>query len=354
MFLVGGTKMPDNLLNGVLENLIAAMIGAAFVAIAGFAVARVKNYLFEKKLNVSGTYISKFDDTQSGERVRLYALAKIKQRGRFLIGRSEAFENQPGKERAWILKGEVYSSGTVLGSYVCVTPRQTGMGTFSLETQGDDLVGHWSGYDSENHMMNHGGYAFTRAADLNVRLYQDRDHSTVLRIAATTLGDGYFENPREFAAGVQSILLVGTDRRTKQIVGFAAGRIMAAGEFAKLYPTLSRSLVPIDLREADTAGSVGCLQTVAVSPDFHGRGIGFQLLSELRSRLGKQGATAFISPAWRVDGKTNVGNVLSAMSMKPMTEIPAYWKTECEAGQFTCPAKSGSKPCRCDVVLYKD
>lgn len=346
--LVAGEMWP-----GVAENLVAAGIGAALAGAAGATYSITKNFLIERKLNVAGDYISIFEDTQDGRRVSLYAHAKIRQRGRRFAGVSKIYANQSGSERDWELKGDLFDAGKLLGSYVCTTPHQSGMGTFSLAIQGRDLVGHWSGYDSQNNIMNHGVYRFMRVADVTIRGYRPADKPAVFKIAASTLGKGYFQSPEEYLKLPNAVVLVAVDQ-SRDVVGFCAGQVFPENGFAAAYPTIPKAAIPLDLRQNDSDGHVGVIQTIGVSPQCQGRGVGFRLLSEMQGALQSRSAKIFISPAWRAEEKTNIGGVLSAMSMQPFYTLSRYWKKECDGGEFLCPARHVSgEGCRCDVVLYK-
>lgn len=353
--MISATALATNpLALGVLENLIAAAIGGAMTAGAALAFTRVKNLVSERRFRLGGVYISKFDDTQEGKRIQVLARVKLKQKGRRLEGDSEAFARQPGKERSWRLRAEIFDPCTVLGSYVCTTPAQTGMGTFSLEIRGQALVGYWSGYDSENHIMNFGQYEFFREADVRIRPYTTTDRAAVVRIAAETLGSGYFNSPGEYldtSTPSRALVILAADKRNKSPLGFAAGRILQDDELDNLYPA-GRQQKPLDIREASARGEVGLIQTVAVAINAQGRGVGIRLVAELEQQLGELGASTFVVPAWAVEGKVNIGGVLTALGYERYAELKGFWAKACRNKEFFCPANAG-RGCVCDLILYK-
>jgi ribosomal protein S18 acetylase RimI-like enzyme len=337
--------------NGVIQNIIAGLIGAALTTVLTISYRYTRNRLIERQLNVSGKYISTFEDTQNGVRHVIYAAATIRQRGLHIYGTSSLYPNQPGKERSWALKGELFDKSTILGTYTCTTAHQRGIGTFSLEIKDRSLDGYWTGYDSDNRIMNHGVYRFVRVLDVTIDPFRDEDTPALVSVASKTLGRMYFNDPRRYLSSPSSHILVAREKKTHLVVGFIAGKCLPKGQLLSKYGSLSRKMIPLDIREADKVGRLGVIEEMGVHPKYQGRGTGRSLIERMETTL-RSSSTTVIVPTWRFRQTNEVEPILLARGYEPFCELPQFWKNDCDRGAFACPARSQDR-CQCDLVFFK-
>lgn len=331
------------------NDLVVALLGGVLAGLASLVWRFARNKSFERKLLIGGEFISFFEDTQDGQRVRLYAKAVLRQRGRKLLGHSDAYDNQLGRERNWRLEGELAEHGAVVGTYVCTTLHQEGSGAFALQVVKSDLVGFWTGYDSDNHVMNHGAYVFRRLLSVEIRRYVAADRSAVVRIAEATLGRGWFAEPDQVEQDERANIWVAVS--LDRIVGFCVGKQLSGAEFAALFPAVPTGVLPLAVRDALRLDCLGMIPEIAVAPEAQERGVGHQLAKATINALRAAGSSAIVIPAWRVEGRLAAQGLLDAFDCRKFTEAKGYWKAECLAGQFQCKAKRG-RSCRCDLVLF--
>lgn len=337
-----------------VENLLAGIVGAIILWTYAQLMVTTRSYLYKRKYRVQGEYISYFVDTQDGQRVISVATAKIKQTGRKIQGTSDLLPYSPGKERNWTISGEIIQDHYILGNYVCTTPLQTGMGTFTLRmVDMNRLEGHWSGYDSDNLTMNHGEYIFKRIANIKIEPYSSRYLHQVIRIEAETLGAGYITSELKAVdiSDKSRIAYIAKDIKTDEICGIAIGHCIRNQRFEEAVPRLNEIAIPPDVLHASATDRLAILSVLAVAKAYQGRGVGTKLARAMEKALSSAGAEIVIALAWELDSKVFVHSVLATGQYTKIGAIPKYWKSECDAQHFSCPERGES--CRCGVVIYR-
>jgi GNAT superfamily N-acetyltransferase len=346
----------ENITLSVLGDLITAAIGGTLLLFAQYAISSYRERRERAVLDLTGEYVTYFYDTQNGQRVRSSAKAVLRQKGRLVTGETTLLEHVPGKERSWVIKAEIMKDGNILGHYVCTTPYQTGMGSFSLRANTKEhLLGHWSGYDSDNNTMNYGEYEFKRSAAIEIVEAEPDHESAIYRIASVTLGNGYLPRLDELGARPGSLLLVALAADSGRVLGFVSAELIPKGAFRDEVPRFPTGYSNPALRHADRDGTIGVVRDMGVDPASQGKGIGLRLTEQACASLLRRGAKVLVAGAWKYIGPSgqtvlNVSSVLEANAFQKVCEVEGYWQEDCDAGRFNCPVRG--ETCACGVVFF--
>jgi predicted N-acetyltransferase YhbS len=327
----------------IASELLASSVGAIVAASTALAYRSTRNALLQRRFPVGGDFISYFEDEVEGERVVVTSHSRLKQRGKDITGVNWAPDG-----RAWVLEGSVIHSNHITGIYHASSPRDQGIGVFYLDLVGDDLDGIWVGYDHANRKTTHGRYWFRRKSSVRVLGYQPKHRAAVLQIISETLGAGYLMDIDSVVRkpNVKAFVAV-SDERVK---AFAFGFVCEPTELQSILTPHTLPL-PLDVKYADDSGRLAVIQTVAVAPSLQGRGVGRTLMETLESALKKSKAELIVTPAWSVRGAVNLAGTLRKLGHVEWETIANYWKAQCDADAFRCPARTDS--CVCDVVWFK-
>jgi len=93
------------------------------------------------------------------------------------------------------------------------------------------------------------------------------------------------------------------------------------------------------------------VRTVAVNPDYSGRGIGTDLVAKSVEYLKCSGAKKIMSPLWKHDGIVNSEVIFRRNGFVPVHEIPDYWLKDSIEKGYSCPVCG--KGCHCTCVMYE-
>lgn len=93
------------------------------------------------------------------------------------------------------------------------------------------------------------------------------------------------------------------------------------------------------------------VRTVAVSPDYMGRGIGTALVAKSVEYLKDNDAKTILSPLWKHEGGVNSDVIFRRNGFVPKQEIPDYWYADSLEKGYTCPVCG--KGCHCSCVMYE-
>lgn len=96
--------------------------------------------------------------------------------------------------------------------------------------------------------------------------------------------------------------------------------------------------------------SVGIIDTVAVHPDYQGKGIATVLVGAASTRLAVEGASLVESYAWKDFDGIHLRKPLERNGFKEIEWFPKFWQNLPYTG-FEC-ATCGY-PCLCTAVLYR-
>ena len=156
---------------------------------------------------------------------------------------------------------------------------------------------------------------------IRIRDLQPADIDEILAIADVQLGEKYITIDDISACNV----IVAEDVEMQKCVGFCLSYV---GQDGTAY-----------------------VRTVAVSPDYSGRGIGTALIAKSVEYLKSVGAKKIMSPLWKHDGIVNSDVIFRRNGFLPVREIPDYWYADSIAKGYSCPVCG--KGCHCTCVMYE-
>ncbi len=115
-----------------IDNFIRAIIESAVVIVV-FAIVKsiydcILNHFLNKKYNLSGEYITRYEDIINGEKKMFTAPAKLKQKGNTIEGETRFPYD---KDRDWILKGTISKEKFINGYMKMLISIFMVMGIFS-------------------------------------------------------------------------------------------------------------------------------------------------------------------------------------------------------------------------------
>ncbi len=325
----------------ILSEVTAGLIGIGLTIGVERAVKFVGRRRLEKRFPIAGTYMSKYED--KGRIVT--APVELKQRGSEVQG--ESYEGN----RKWILKGLVTEDGYLQGRYWAENVFDKGFGSFLLKIEPNcDMHGYWFGKDIKEREIQRGSYDFYKR-DISIEPVSPRDIPALLDIAEKQLGDAYI-NRRDLENGKDRIAL--SAAVNGRVVGFGTARVIPAQEFyGKFEPFFKQdptALRPLQRRLPDKE-NVGLVASVAIAPEFHGRGIGTALVERCIQELAARGVTVLVATAWHSRNGTNAGSLLENKGFQKVLEVPEFWKEASLQNNFSCPV-CGPPPCECAATVY--
>ena len=335
----------SNLLGIAWENIFVGLLGGFFVSFILFAISFIKNKILEKKYPIMGKYLTTFEDIENGKTVYTSGLALLKQNGKKIKGETFLSNN-----RTWIIDGELTDTGNLHGVYFAKDPLDKGIGNFFLKIANDRyMYGLWSGYDSENNIVNSGKYTFIPLLENYLIRNAEKEHITqIVAIGNEELGEGFLNYLevmnilKEKTTYICKVALM-----DKVLLGFCLCKLVDRSEICE-YLQIKQSDLPHYVLCADR---IGVLKTIAVNRKSQHRGIGYALAFEAYNEMVKNNIQAISSIAWKNGDKINAHGVLTAIGLHSYIEIESFWKDSSIKEQYNCPA-CGSPPCQCSAVLY--
>jgi GNAT superfamily N-acetyltransferase len=168
-------------------------------------------------------------------------------------------------------------------------------------------------------------------------------------IAAKTFGADFLQTTETVDEDTK--ILAACDPSTGGVIGFATARKLGKGMLRLLLKMEEPLPVPQDVAECDDVGAVGVIQSIAVDPEFQGRGMGTKLLAQSEKMISAEACSVALVPAWKYDGTVGIHGILNKAGYQEWVEIKEYWKEDCDRGAFLCPKRTGG--CVCSVVFYR-
>jgi N-acetylglutamate synthase-like GNAT family acetyltransferase len=107
--------------------------------------------------------------------------------------------------------------------------------------------------------------------------------------------------------------------------------------------------IPPDIKQADEAGKIGCLKSVAVGKDFQKMGAGRRLVKKTIEALEKSGVNMIFSIGWKTD-KVHIAPILLACDFIQRASFKAFWNKESVEQGYSCP--NCGHPCHCEAFLF--
>jgi len=328
-----------------VENLIIGLLGGFTVSLFFLIVTLIKNKILERRYPIKGTYLTTFEDLENGETVSTHALAVLTQRGKKIKGKTFLTDN-----RTWVIDGKLTTGGNLHGVYSAEDPMDQGVGTFFLKiTPNKGMFGLWSGFDSVNSIVNSGKYSFIPILEGYTVSDTKKEHITqIVAVGNGELGEGFlnYQEIADKAIGNESyICKVATHGNA--VIGFCLCKIVKKDDLCT-YLGVDQQRLPVFINCADR---IGVIKTIAVSNAFQKRGVGYALCYASYNELVNQNIQAVMSIAWKSNGRINANGVLSAVGLKPHTEIESFWSEDSWNNNYACPS-CGEPPCKCNAILY--
>lgn len=326
-----------------------AIVGSLLTAAGGWARRRLQARRLTAKYPLAGTFLTSFEDEQSGEQLVSKAVSKIRQDGLSFEG--ETTELHTG--RTWVLNGQIEPGGYVHGFYRAEDPHDTGIGTFFLEIRGDDgdLDGLWAGYDSVNHEVTGGKYRFLRCPEVAIAPASFDDAGRVGALLGEALGDQYVTagEVRRLIEDDESECLIATTSVDDSLVGVVTGSLIAGPELESALPVGQENLLH-RVPAARHAERVGLIRSVAVHPSAEGRGTATLLVGGMMRVLKELNADILLCIGWKPADGCHIAGVLTVSGFAPVLEVDDFWLLDSQAAEYDCP--SCGNPCRCAAVVF--
>ncbi len=190
---------------------------------------------------------------------------------------------------------------------------------------------------------------FELGPEMRIERYTPRWHDQVIELADRVFGEGYFRRPSALAQEPGSLILIATESDS-ELYGFAQGRHLPEGRLSAFLDDVDLE-IPDDIQKADAAGSLGIIQTVAVSEEQRRRGLGTKLLLAMHDTLVGEGADKLTVTFKRGPSAEKVGTVMQKLDFSFWQSVPAYWRARCDRGEFKCIDRDDH--CGCEALLYR-
>ncbi|HJS85600.1 MAG TPA: GNAT family N-acetyltransferase [Acetobacteraceae bacterium] len=168
-------------------------------------------------------------------------------------------------------------------------------------------------------------------------------------VAAQTFGADFLQTTEKVDEDTR--ILAAQEPSTGGIIGFVTARKLGKKMVSSILKTKEPFTGPHDITVCDDVGAVGVIQSIAVDPEFQGRGIGTKLLAQSEKIISAEACSVAIVPAWKYDDTVNIHGILSKAGYKEWIEIKQYWKEDCDKSAFVCPQRTVG--CMCSVVFYR-
>jgi len=335
-------------ISGVFSDVTVGLIGAAVVGAAGVAMTRFRGVLISRRFPIAGTFRSVFEDSENGTIVKTKAIATIRQRGRRIWGPTSLIDGS----RTWMLEGRIDNGGRIHGRYDADDPHDTGLGGFFLELQGDGkLEGMWTGYDTTNRLVTAGRYLFWPMEKMKTRPITGQDLDGALSVLGNALGARYVsrEQLSEYVQQKRKFGFVSLDK-TGRVMGAATSELPDDSQsLLDLLPTDSQDRVASIVPELEF-NRTALLQSVAVSPQARGNGVGTDLVRASVDTLTTAGATSIISIGWTDFEGCHIQGPLEAIGFQGRGDLPNFWRQESITKNYQCP--TCGQPCKCVARVF--
>ena len=97
---------------------------------------------------------------------------------------------------------------------------------------------------------------------------------------------------------------------------------------------------------------IALIQTIGVSEDYTGLGIGKQLTNAILNEVNKLSKTT-LSMVWEHQNGTPLAHILDQCGLKMQTKMSNYWLNDSIQNNYEC-KYCGTPPCQCTMMVYSD
>lgn len=188
-----------------------------------------------------------------------------------------------------------------------------------------------------------------KGARMRIEEYSPRWQAKVVALADRVLGKGFFQSPDQIQSDAASCVFIAIDEQD-EVAGFVRGRLLPKGGLGDF---LEHRLteIPEDLRQADAEGALGVIDTVVVTPEFRGKGLGTKLLHIVHDRIIGRGADKLIVTFKRESQAVHVDQLMEKLGFTLWLKLETYWRHRCDLGEFACVVRG--EACSCEAVFYR-
>lgn len=328
----------------VLDNTLAALIGALIISVVTWSYRRIRDIRAERKYSLAGEYRASYEDIRKdGSIVYEKANVTLKQKGLKFY----ADDYDEAMDKDWILEGEIDPvTSRVFGYYKTKSVGDTGLGVCIFEYKKNGVLdGVWAGYDTHIELIEYGRYTLTKRIPVNIRKGTRSDATTVLHMMDKILGEDWGNENIDNAIANNMLFIAEIDNK---VVGFSMLRMLAQGDIEKEFKGQPYK-IPRDIQHADKHAQIGLIEAVATDPDYQKRGIGTKLIESSINRLQDAGAEMVATMAWKTT-HTHIAPTLEAFDFTERHEFKDFWLEESKKSKEECP--HCGLPCHCASVLY--
>jgi GNAT superfamily N-acetyltransferase len=184
---------------------------------------------------------------------------------------------------------------------------------------------------------------------MRIEEYSPRWQAKVSALADRVLGTGFFESPAQIQRDVASCVFVVIDKQD-EVAGFVRGRVLPKGGLGD-FLEYRLPEIPEDLHQADAEGALGVVQTVVVSPEHQGKGLGTKLLQIVHDKVIGRGADKLIVTFKRGSRDAHVDRLMEKLGFAFWLKLETYWRRRCDLGEFACVDRG--ETCNCEAVFYR-
>jgi GNAT superfamily N-acetyltransferase len=176
---------------------------------------------------------------------------------------------------------------------------------------------------------------------------KEHDWGEIIRICDKTLGKDYIKS-------LKTTQLEFFVAKTPDfgVVGFVAFKNLPEKSIHKEFPSINIEKLPAFFKYCNSNGLVKTIKTIAVDPKHHGKGIGTKLFKSAHEKCSDSNTNAIVVPAWKQRDVINIQSILKNKGYTLLTEVPGFWKYDCEKKLFKCPSKKTDGPCVCSLAIF--
>lgn len=295
-----------------------------------------------KSLDLSGEYLTLYEDYDNGRKVVIKAPARLKAFWGHISG-----ETHFGPQ-SWKISGRIYKRKRIAGVYYAKSVLDDGFGTFFLEVKSPSILeGFWCGYDNVSRQISSGKYMFKKIyTDYSIREMTNHDYGQIIQIADAQLGKDYVTPDM-----LNSMVTEGSSMKCEVVVDNNSDKVIGFCIYDTIgYDDVLKITKGMQIRELMYTKRIGYLKTIAIDRTFSGYGIASNVVKHCVEDLKKCGVNTVISTAWKHGGTINIENVLKSNGFVRQKEITNYWYDASIQENFMCP--QCGNPCHCSCVIF--
>lgn len=188
----------------------------------------------------------------------------------------------------------------------------------------------------------------------NARPISDELIHQAVNLINYSLGDLYIdvEGLRAYSDSSDSRIFTLQHNRTDEVVAVAIVQVCEnIEELLHTTPKDQRENVAALVRERYVDGPVGLLKTMAVDPNFRGRGFGRKLTQLSIAQFRDWGAHNAYAFGWTDHEGCHIQSTLESCDFEELSHLENYYRQSSIEQGFDCP--TCGNPCECSIRLFE-